>query len=98
MLIAISTYLKPLHEVELTTPEHRAYLQKLIQEQKLLVSGRQNPPVGGVLIFKITSKSAVEEILKEDPFMKKGIADYKIIEFQAGLYDPNILPLLEPMR
>ena len=95
MLIALSTYLKPLNEVDLYRDDHRSYLKELIAKDKLLVSGRQNPPVGGVLIFKIASKEAVEQLLKEDPFTKAGVAEYKIIEFKPLQYDPALLSLLE---
>jgi len=95
MLIAISTYLKPLSEVDLYVTEHRSYLRKLVDSNKLLICGRQSPPVGGVLVAKIASKEEFLALLKEDPFMKAGVAEYKIIEFKPLLYDPKILPLLE---
>lgn len=96
MLIAISTYLKPLSEVDVYVTEHRAYLQKLINEHKLLIGGRQNPPIGAVLIALIT-KEELQHLLKEDPFMKAGVAEYKILEFNPALCDSQMKALLESM-
>jgi hypothetical protein len=50
--------------------------------------GRQNPPVGGVIIAKTKSREEFQNILDNDPFTKAGVAEYKIIEFTPGFHDP----------
>lgn len=96
MLVAISTYLKPLSEVDVYVTQHRSYLQKLINEGKLLMGGRQNPPTGGILIA-VTTKEELQTLLKEDPFMKAGAAEYTILEFNLTLCDSQLRALLESM-
>lgn len=95
MLLAISKYLKPLTEVDVYRDEHRKYLKSLHASGKLMVSGRQNPPVGGVIIAKIKSLDEFKLILAEDFFFKTGVAEYKIIEFNPTLFDNSIYALLE---
>jgi uncharacterized protein YciI len=92
MLIAISTYLKPLPEVDVYRDEHKKYLQSLYSSGKLITSGRQNPPVGGVIIAKIESVEEFKQVLAEDPFCKAGVTEYKIIEFTPTLFD-SISPI-----
>lgn len=95
MLIAISTYLKPLTEVDVHREEHRKYLKSLHASGKLLISGRQNPPVGGVIIARIKSLDEFKLILAEDPFFKSGMVEYKITEFNPTLFDEVIHSHLE---
>jgi uncharacterized protein YciI len=90
MLIAISKYLKPLPEVDLHRDEHRKFLKTLLSSNKLVVSGRQNPPVGGVIITQIKSIEEFKKILAEDPFCKAGVSEYTIIEFIPNLFDDPI--------
>lgn len=88
MLIAISKYLKPLNEVDIHRPAHLEYLKKLFVTNKLLVAGRQDPAVGAVIVAKINSSDEFQAILNDDPFTIAGVAEYKIIKFNPGLFDP----------
>jgi uncharacterized protein YciI len=88
MLVAISKYLKPIDEVDQHIVPHKAFLQELIDQKKLLVCGRQNPPVGGVIISREISKHEFETIMAKDPFVIAGVAQYHITEFAPGLIDP----------
>ena len=94
MLIAISNYLKPLIEVDVYRDAHRHYLKALQASGKLIISGRQNPPVGGVIIAKMRSLDEFKQILREDPFFKAKVAEYNIIEFDPTLFDEAISALI----
>lgn len=85
MLIAILKYIRPLPEVDAMLPEHRQYLQKLFDQNKLLVCGRLNPRTGGVIIAKNIPRKEFEKILQNDPFTK--VSEHTIIEFTPSLYD-----------
>lgn len=85
MVIAISKYLKPLAEVDTKRAAHLEFLKRGFAEGKLLAAGRQNPPVGGVIMSATLSKAQFEAFLREDPFSKEGIAEYHITEFQPAL-------------
>lgn len=87
MLIAISKYTKPLHEVDAYRQEHQNYLKALFSAGKLLVTGRQNPAAGGVIIAKSIEIEEFKNILDHDPFTVAGVAEYKITEFQPSFYD-----------
>lgn len=88
MFAIILTYKKPIEDVERHTPAHRAFLDRYYAEGVLLISGRQNPPNGGVILAKAESRERVLEIFAEDPFMTEGVADYVIYEFTPTKFQP----------
>jgi uncharacterized protein YciI len=81
MFVLLSRYLKPLEEVDNVVGEHRAFLDKHYASGDLLISGPQNPRVGGVIVTKEMTRAAVEAMLAQDPFVREGISEYQIIEF-----------------
>ncbi|MCD6048501.1 MAG: YCII-related [Gammaproteobacteria bacterium] len=95
MLFAISKYTKPLAEVDIFRPAHHAYIKPLLAEGKLLISGRQNPAIGGVIIAGVKSKEEFKNILDNDPFAKEGVAEYQIVEFEPIFYHPSLNFLFE---
>lgn len=85
ILIAVLTYTKSIDEVDALLPEHRRYLQDLLNQDKLLVCGKLQPRTGGLIIAKNISREEFEKILKNDPFIK--VSKHTIIEFAPTLYD-----------
>ena len=92
MLIAILKYIRPLPEVDAMLSEHRQYLQKLFDQNKLLVCGRLNPRTGGIIIAKNIPRKEFEKILQNDPFVK--VSEHTIIEFTPRLYDDCLKEML----
>jgi uncharacterized protein YciI len=82
MFIILSTYLKPLSEVDQYLSLHRQFLEEGYQKNYFIASGPQNPRSGGVIISQLRSKTDLENILKDDPFQIHHIARYDIIEFE----------------
>jgi uncharacterized protein YciI len=82
MFILLSRYLKPLDEVDKVLPAHRAFLEKHYEARHLLVSGPQDPRVGGVIVTHDITREQVEAMLAEDPFVREGVSEYEIIEFK----------------
>lgn len=87
MFIAISKYKKPLNEVDLYRDKHRAYINPYFSDGTLLAGGRQNPPVGGIIISKKSSREQFEAILRNDPYVLENIAEYQIFEFSPILWN-----------
>lgn len=95
MIIALVHYTVPLEEVDRVLADHRAYLAKLYAEKKTICSGRQNPPVGGVIVFNLPTKEAVLELAKDDPFVVHNVARYELVEFAPNLFDERFKTFLE---
>lgn len=95
MFIAILTYKKPLSEVDRFLAAHREYLAEHYALGDFIASGPQTPRVGGVIMIKAESRTAVDAIIAKDPFNINGIADYQIVEFTPTMFfDDNVKTLL----
>ena len=57
---------------------------------RFLASGRKVPREGGFILTTCESRDQVEAIVKEDPFVARGLADCRIIEFQISQRAPSI--------
>lgn len=83
MFIIELTYKVPTSEIDAQMAEHVAFLEKYYHAGNFLASGRKEPRDGGLIFAKAGSRQEVDAIIAEDPFNKKGLAGYRIIEFKA---------------
>ena len=70
---------------------HRAFLDEGYKNDFFVVSGPRNPRTGGVIISQLKSRTQLEQIFKQDPFVIQEIADYEFIEFEPVKYHTNFL-------
>lgn len=74
-------YKAPIEKIEETTLEHRAFLKTGYEKGFILFSGPQVPRIGGIVVAKGESMEAMAEFFANDPYQKKGLAEYRFIEF-----------------
>lgn len=86
MFVLMVNYVKPLEEVEELLPAHRAFLDKYYARGLFICSGRQVPRTGGMILCRKTTRSEIEDIIREDPFVIYGVAEYKITEMEPTGY------------
>ena len=84
MFVIELTYKAPLAKIDAAMREHVAFLQKYYAAGNFLVSGRQIPRVGGIIVAVGESRKQIEAIMAEDPFCRDGLADARVIEFRAS--------------
>jgi uncharacterized protein YciI len=84
MLVIELTYLKPLSEVNLFVDEHRAFINKYTQQGIFITSGPKVPRDGGVILSHADC-DVIDEIIKEDPFCREQIAEFRFIQFESPL-------------
>jgi len=82
MIALHSVYLKPIEEVDKYLPDHRVFLKSLYDQGITICSGPQIPRTGGFILMKATKPEALE-IMKNDPYVLRGVAQYSIIEFDC---------------
>jgi uncharacterized protein YciI len=63
---------------------HMAFLKKHYAAGTFVVSGRKIPRDGGIIIAAGKTRAEIEAIVKDDPFVKLGLAEFRIIEFRAS--------------
>lgn len=87
MFLVITTYKKPVEEIEKFLPAHSAFLDKYYESKQVIFSGRRNPRIGGMILFNVEKQSDVLSIIEKDPFKQNGIAEYELFEFIPTKYD-----------
>jgi uncharacterized protein YciI len=84
MFVIELTYKAPLTELDACMKAHVAFLEEQYAAGRFIVSGRQVPRTGGIIIATANSRAEVEQIMRRDPFAARGLADVRIIEFRAS--------------
>lgn len=95
MFIIELTYKAPLEEIDAHMKAHVAYLNKYYKLKSFIVSGRKIPREGGIIIATASGKKEIEKIIKQDPFYKNKLADFRIIEFNASQKAEGINELIK---
>jgi uncharacterized protein YciI len=81
VFVLLVTYRAPLERIDELRPRHVAYLQRHYRDGTFLVSGRQRPPAGGVIVAADVDRAELERITATDPYVTEGAAEYTIVEF-----------------
>ncbi len=84
------TYVAPMAKIDEILPSHRAFLQEYYDKGVLLLSGPQNPRVGGIVVARAESLEAVKEIFNHDPYLVQKAADYRFVEFNPVKFNPIV--------
>jgi uncharacterized protein YciI len=84
MFIVELTYKAPLEQIDAAMRPHVAFLNKYYAAGNFLMSGRQIPRTGGIIVAMADSREHIEAIMAEDPFCSRGLAEARIIEFRAS--------------
>ena len=98
MFVIELLYKAPLAQIDANMRAHVAFLNKHYAAGTFLVSGRKIPRDGGVIIAAGPTRSEIEAIVREDPFVARGLADFRVIEFRASQRAPSIDALLAGSR
>lgn len=94
MFVIILTYIEPLSEVDALMRRHMRWLDEHYAAGRFLVSGRQVPRTGGVILARGDDREAIEAIAASDPFVGGGVATVEVVQFQASQTAPGFDALL----
>jgi len=84
MFVIELTYKVDLAEIDAAMKAHVAWLQRHYASGTFLASGRKIPRDGGVILATAPDRATLEAIVREDPFVARGLADARVIEFRAS--------------
>jgi uncharacterized protein YciI len=84
MFVIELIYKVSLPEIDSHMTAHVRFLQKYYASGHFLVSGRKIPRDGGVILAVAETLAEIEAVIQEDPFVKLGLAEFRIIEFRAS--------------
>ena len=84
MFVIELIYKSPLDKIDAQMGAHVAFLKKYYAAGNFLVSGRKVPRDGGIILAVGKTIGEIEAIIKQDPFVANGLADFRVIEFRAS--------------
>jgi len=100
MFVIELTYQADLSKIDEVMGEHVSFLKKHYASGIFVASGRQVPRDGGIVIATGVSREKLEDIMRQDPFYSRGLAEFRIIEFRVSQRARNLKELFdaEPSR
>lgn len=84
LFVCVSQYVKPPAEIEPHIAAHIEWLGLQDAAGRLVSSGRQVPPGGGVIILAGADKAEVRALLDTDPFAVNACASYWLFEYELN--------------
>jgi uncharacterized protein YciI len=84
MFVVELVYKVSLSEIDAHMAAHVAFLKKYYASGHFLISGRKIPRDGGIILAVGHSRDEIDAIVREDPFVARHLADFRIIEFRAS--------------
>lgn len=88
------SYSQPPAQVEPHIPSHGAWVKQHVDSGAFLFAGAKKSGLGGIILVKSMPKSALQELLREDSYVKADVADYQIVDFACKLSVPGLEELL----
>ena len=84
MFVIELLYTASLEDIDAEMTAHVRFLKKYYASGHFVLSGRKIPRDGGIILATGASRQEIEAIVREDPFCKKGLAEFRVIEFRAS--------------
>jgi uncharacterized protein YciI len=84
MFVIELLYTADLKTIDAHMAAHVRFLKKQYAAGVFLVSGRKIPRDGGIIIASAESRKQIEAIVRDDPFVRHRLAEFRIIEFRAS--------------
>ena len=84
MFVIEFIYKADLARIDAQMAAHMKFLRKYYAAGHFLISGRKIPRDGGVILATGASRLQIEAIAAEDPFVARGLAEFRVIEFRAS--------------
>ena len=88
-------YVAPLADVDALLEDHVRFLERFYADGTFLMSGRQVPRQGGFILAVSDSRASMEAVVAQDPFVRGGVAEYRVLQVQPTKAGPLVQPVLD---
>lgn len=95
MFVIELIYKADLREIDACMKAHMAFLKQHYAAGTFVVSGRKVPRDGGIILAVGESTQQIAAIVAQDPFVARGLADYRVIEFRVSQRAKDVDALLD---
>ena len=90
---ALINYTTDAATISATRPAHREYLKKLLDSDRLVISGPFTDDTGGILVYEANSAAEAEALIRDDPFTRAGVfISWKLHEWRVVMANPKLIP------
>jgi hypothetical protein len=90
---AIHSYATDRDLIAAYRPAHRAYLQSLIDANRLVVAGPFLDDSGALIVYEAESPESAEALIKADPFFAAGVFQTWVLKpWKTVFGNPGLLP------
>lgn len=93
MFVLLARYTRPIEEVDALLEEHKAWIGR--NADRILLTAREEPLVGGLILARADSLEDVWAMIREDPFHAAGMSEYEVREYRPVRAAPGVEGLLE---
>ena len=90
MFIVELIYKAELSEIDSHMAAHVAFLKEQYAAGRFVMSGRKVPRDGGIIVATAQSREELEAVMAADPFVARGLAELRLIEFRASQRAPDL--------
>jgi len=94
MFVIELLYKAELSEIDANMSAHMTFIRKQYAAGRFLMSGRKVPRDGGIILALGESRDEIVAIVEQDPFVSRGLSDYRIIQFRDSQRAEGIDSLL----
>jgi uncharacterized protein YciI len=84
MFIIELTYTADLARIDAAMRSHMQFINAHYASGHFVVSGRKIPRDGGIIVAIGRDRAEIEAIAQQDPFVTKGLATARVIEFRVS--------------
>jgi len=98
MFVLLLEYLAPLERIDELLAEHRRYLDEHYADGTFLLSGRQVPRTGGMILAAGDDRDRIAAITERDPFVVHGAARYSIVQVEPSRFAPSLAAVSDHLR
>ena len=95
MFVIELIYKAELARIDASMAAHVAFLKRYYAAGNFVISGRKIPRDGGIILAVGKDRAEIERIVREDPFVARGLADFRIIEFRVSQRADDIQKRIE---
>ena len=90
MFVITLSYVADLDRIDAEADAHMAWVDSQYDDGVFVASGAQVPRTGGVILAAGLERPELEARLALDPFKRKGLAEYTIVEFTPRRVAPGL--------
>lgn len=95
MFALIARYSQPAEVVDQHLEAHKEWIRGHYEAGRILLTARQVPLTGGLILAKAGSIDEVRAMIAEDPFVTAGVSEYEVLEYAPVRTAPGLEALLE---